>query len=351
MTLGVSIDAAEVIVCVGTGGVGKTTTSAALALQLARRGRRVAVVTIDPAKRLADALGSGPLSNDPQQIDGDWPGELWALMLDTKRTFDDLVGSYAADDAQRERILENRFYTNVSQALSGTQEYMAMEKLYALRSDDRFDVVVVDTPPSRNALAFLDAPKLLQRLLDNWLYKALMAPSRGFMRALSSATQTVLSQLGRILSAEVVEDAVAFFQAFDGMEDGFRDRSEEVFRLLRAESTSFVLVATPRADTVAEATQFATQLEANDIRIRGLVVNRAQPVFAGLDSLLRSRKAALAPHRELAAQHRDVLDAEEQALAPLRAALTSVEEVRVPLAATDVHDLASLDALGQQLTG
>lgn len=173
------VGTAEVVICTGSGGVGKTTVAAVLALEGARQGRRTAVVTIDPAKRLADTLGLEGLTNEPGRIEGDWPGELHALMLDTKSTFDALVTKYAQDEGQAERILENRFYRNISSALSATQEFMAMEKLYELHVESDFDLVVVDTPPTRNALDFLDAPGTLTRFLDHPLYKVVMAPTGG----------------------------------------------------------------------------------------------------------------------------------------------------------------------------
>src|SRR5439155_1348294 len=193
--------------------------------EAARRGRRTVVVTIDPAKRLADALGLEGLTNDPALIHAhdEGEGELWAMMLDTKSTFDALVAHYAPDARQAASILENRFYRNIAGALSGTQEYMAMEKLYELHEEGRFDLIVVDTPPSRNALDFLDAPRRLTRFLDNRLFRLLMMPTRAYLKAVNVATQTFLRAVSRVIGTEVVQDAVAFFQAFEGMEDGFRD--------------------------------------------------------------------------------------------------------------------------------
>ena len=198
------IGSARILICAGSGGVGKTTTAAVLALEAAREGRRAVVVTIDPAKRLADALGLEELGNEPGGIDGDWDGELAALMLDTKSTFDELVAKYAADEDQVELILGNRFYRNISSALSATQEFMAMEKLYQLHEETDFDLIVVDTPPTRNALDFLDAPGTLTRFLDHPLYKVLMAPTRGIVRAVNFAAQTLRTfrNLTRLLVAE-----------------------------------------------------------------------------------------------------------------------------------------------------
>ena len=224
----------SIVVCCGSGGVGKTTTAAVAALEGARRGRRTVVVTIDPAKRLADALGLAGLTGTPSRIEGDWPGELWATMLDTKSTFDDLVLKHAPTPEQGRRILGNRFYRNISGALSGTQEYMAMEKLYELHEENDFDLVVVDTPPTRHALDFLDAPRRLSRFLDHRLFRLLMAPSRGFVRAVNVAAQTFLRTVSKVVGGDVVDDAIAFFQAFEGMEEGFRTRAARVEELLAA---------------------------------------------------------------------------------------------------------------------
>ena len=277
--LGELVEESSTLVCCGSGGVGKTTTAAVLAMEAARRGRRTVVVTIDPARRLADALGLDELSNTPKVIDGDWSGELSALMLDTKSTFDALVRKYASDEQQSEGILENRFYRNISGALSGTQEYMAMEKLYELHTETDYDLVVVDTPPTRNALDFLEAPNHLARFLDHRLYRVLMTPTRGVVKAVNVAAQAFLRTLSRTVGGDVVKDAVAFFQAFEGMEEGFIERAHGVEELLAADETSFVLVASPRADTVAEATYFAERLAEGGIDVRALIVNRMHPTF------------------------------------------------------------------------
>src|SRR3989440_4573967 len=242
------VEGRRILVCCGSGGVGKTTTAAVLALEGARRGRRAVVVTIDPAKRLADALGMESLSNTAHQIEGDWSGELWALMLDTKSTFDALVAKYSANPEQAQGILDNRFYRNIAGALSGTQEYMAMEKLYELNDEERFDLIVVDTPPTRNALDFLDAPRRLTRMLDNRIFRWLMMPTRAYLRAVSVATQAFLRTISRVVGSEVIQDVVNFFQAFEGMEEGFRGRAQEVLELLGDERTAFILVTSPPRD-------------------------------------------------------------------------------------------------------
>jgi anion-transporting ArsA/GET3 family ATPase len=345
----------EVIVCTGSGGVGKTTTAAVLALEGARLGRKACVVTIDPAKRLADALGLEELSNAPSRIDGPWPGELWALMLDTKTTFDDLVHKNALTPEQAEGILSNRFYRNIAGALSGTQEYMAMEKLYELHDESDFDLVVVDTPPTRNALDFLEAPKRLTRFLDHRLYHVLMAPTRGVARALNVAAQAFLRTVSKVVGGDVVRDAIAFFTAFDGMERGFRDRAASTLALLSADVTAFVLVAAPRADVVAEATYFAARLHEADIPVRALIVNRMHPRFgeATPGSLReRARRFAGTDLGDLYANLADfslVASEEEAHLAGLTERVAPAPVLRVPFLSTDVHDLDGLGLVGAHL--
>src|SRR5690349_14035488 len=267
--LDVLVEHRQVVVCCGSGGVGKTTTAAVVALEGARRGRNAVVVTIDPAKRLANALGLDRLSDTASEIErarwdpaGAAPasGRLSALMLDTKSTFDRLITRNAPSADQAQRILDNRFYRNVSSALGGTQEYMAMEKLHELHDEGGYDLIVVDTPPTRHALDFLDAPKRLTRLLDNRIFRLLMTPARATMRVASVAVQTFLRTVSRVVGTEVVEDVVAFFRAFEGMEEGFRSRAAAVDALLSDPSTAFVLVTSPRRDAVDEARFFAERL-------------------------------------------------------------------------------------------
>ncbi len=345
----------KVVICCGTGGVGKTTTSAATAVAAARAGRRAVVVTIDPAKRLADALGLDALDNSPTVIDGPWDGTLAALMLDTKSTFDEVVRRHATDDKQAERILSNRFYRNISGTLSGTQDYMAVEKLAELYDSDEWDVVIVDTPPTRDALAFLEAPKLLARLLDNPIYKIVTASNRGVLRAANKAAQTVLRQLARVVGANVVDEAVAFFQAFEGMEEGFRSRAMATLELMSDDRTAFVLVASPRGDTLLEARYFLERIRNADLDVAAVVINRMLPSV----STSAERAAQLLNEAEGATNR-----AAAQALADLTAASTDdharVDElrevapdalmVRVPLLADDVHDLDGLADIADRLT-
>jgi anion-transporting ArsA/GET3 family ATPase len=344
-------------VCCGSGGVGKTTTAAAIALEGARRGRRACVVTIDPAKRLADALGLSELTNTPGRIEGDWPGQLWALMLDTKSTFDSLVARYAATPEQAETILKNGLYRNISGALSGTQEYMAMEKLYELQEEGEFDLIVVDTPPTRNALDFIDAPRRLTRLLDNRIFRLLIMPTRAYVKAVSFATQAFLRTVSKVVGGQVVTDAVAFFQAFEGMEQGFRDRAQHVMALLADPSTAFVLVASPRRDAVDEALYFADKLLESGIGVDALVVNRLHPRFGGSGDgrQVRDQAAALRDAPALAtlydnlADFRDIAAREEGHFEALARRVAPAPVARVPFLAEDVHDVTGLQKIGAYL--
>ena len=358
MSLDPLVDRA-IVVCCGTGGVGKTTTAAALAVEGARRGRRACVVTIDPARRLADALGLDELTNTAGRVEGDWPGELWAAMLDTKSTFDDLVARYAATPEQADGILRNRLYRNISGALSGTQEYMAMEKLHELYEEGRFDLIVVDTPPTRNALDFLDAPRRLTRFLDNRVFRLLVTPGRSYLKAFGVATQAFLRTVSRVVGAEVVADAVAFFRAFEGMEQGFRERARRVQALLAGDTAAFLLVASPRGDAVGEAQFFARRLGQSGIAVDALVVNRLHPRFddghpgetAGALRLRAESLAgtALGPLYANLADFRQVAASEEAHVAVLAAEVAPAPVVRVPVLDGDVHDVEGLRRVGEHL--
>ncbi len=362
----------SVVVCCGSGGVGKTTVSATFALAAARAGRRACVVTVDPARRLADALGVESLPNQPTEVAGNWPGHLHALMLDSKGTFDDLVGRYARTPEQAESILANRLYQNLAGALSGTQEYMAMEKLYELVQSDEFDIVVVDTPPTRNALDLLDAPRRLTRFLENRLFRALLVPTRMSLRAVSVATQALLRTISKVAGAEIVQDAVGFFQAFEGMEDGFRTRASAVHELLVDPATAYVLVTSARADAVAEAGFFAEKLAERERRVAALVVNRLAPSFgdgegeghpvppstaaSGADAgtagssggSLEALEALDALEANLAALNA-VAAREASAFAGLAAQVAPAPVGRIPLFAQDVHEVAGLERAADQL--
>ncbi len=359
----------EMVVCCGPGGVGKTTVAASLALERARRGGRACVVTVDPARRLANALGLSHVGDAPSRIEGDWPGELWALMLDTKSTFDALVGRYALTPEQADAILDNRLYRNISGVLSGTHEYMAMEKLFELHDQgallptgetQRFDLVVVDTPPTRNALDFVDAPRRLTHFLDNRIFRLLMAPTRAYLRAMSVATQAFLRTVSKVVGTEAVSDVVAFFQAFEGMEEGFRQRAQEVHELLSSDASAFVLVASPARDAVREAAFFADKLAEAGIPVSALVVNRLHPRFKGPAGADRRADqagfeasgpeiAALAPFYANLAEFQQIAGREESHFATLAARVAPAPVARVPYLPTDVHDLDGLGRVADEL--
>jgi len=342
-----------------------------LALEAARQGRRTCVITIDPAKRLADALGLETLSDAPSEIpryrwDDDHSakpdGDLAAMMLDTKSTFDRLVTGNATTSEQAQRILENRFYRNVSGALGGTQEYMAMEKLHELHDGGQFDLIVIDTPPTRHALDFLDAPRRLLRLLDNRIFRMLMMPTRAYLRVASVAVQTFLRTVARVVGSEAIDDVVAFFRAFEGMEAGFRDRAVAVEALLAAPETGFVLVTSPRRDAMEEAQFFARQLDRNGQSIDALIVNRVHPQFGDeAPSGLRAAAAELAravddpaAHR-LAERYRNLADFREIAelerahVQGVQARVGATTVAYVPYLSRDVYDFSALREIGSLL--
>jgi len=342
----------SVVVCCGPGGVGKTTVSATFALQAAREGRRACVVTVDPARRLADSLGIESLPNTPTLVAGNWPGELHALMLDTKGTFDDLVRRYARTPEQAQSIQSNRLYQNLAGALSGTQEYMAMEKLYELTEAGDYDIVVVDTPPTRNALDLLDAPRRLTHFLENRFFRAILLPTRAYLRALSVATQALLRTISKVAGADIVQDAVAFFQAFQGMDEGFRTRASAVRSLLADPSTAYVLVTSPRSDAVEEATFFAGKLADTGMSTAGLVVNRVHPRFAGDIALPEyppeSDLAVIVDNLRLLDE---IAEREEAAYTDLVRQVAPSPVGRVPLLGSDVHDLGGLGTVADHLFG
>jgi len=357
----------DVVVCCGSGGVGKTTVAAVLGLAAAGDGRRAVVVTIDPARRLADALGlPGGLAPEPQRIEIEHAGavsggELWAMMLDPAVTFDGLVHQHAANEEQAARIIENRFYRNIASALSGTQEYMAAETLHALHGDDRFDVVIVDTPPSRHALDFLEAPGVLTRFLDHRLFRVMMLPARKGMGVFNLAAQPVLRAVGKVVGSDVLADAVAFFQAFAGMEGGFRDRADAVAALLRSDVTGFVLVASARHDTVVEAVWFARQLDRHEATVSAAIVNRVHPRFGTWSAAAAAANAdeatsngeqdgehggdSLGALWRNAAELAAIRDAELAVISPLEKKVGAERVSEVPLLHGDVHDLAALERI------
>ncbi|MBT2411585.1 ArsA family ATPase [Streptomyces sp. ISL-12] len=294
--------ATRIVVCCGSGGVGKTTTAAALGLRAAERGRKVVVLTIDPARRLAQSMGIDSLDNVPRRvkgIDDSAGGELHAMMLDMKRTFDEIVEAHA--DAERARaILSNPFYQSLSAGFAGTQEYMAMEKLGQLRSRDEWDLIVVDTPPSRSALDFLDAPKRLGSFLDGKLIRVLLAPAkvggRAGMKFLNVGMSMMTGVLGKVLGGQFLKDVQTFVAAMDSMFGGFRTRADATYKLLQAPGTAFLVVAAPERDALREAAYFVQRLAAEDMPLAGLVLNRVHG--SGADRLSAERALAAAENLE-----------------------------------------------------
>ncbi|MFK4106950.1 ArsA family ATPase [Streptomyces sp. NPDC019531] len=290
----------RIVVCCGSGGVGKTTTAAALGLRAAERGRKVVVLTIDPARRLAQSMGIDSLDNTPRRVkDVDGEGELHAMMLDMKRTFDEIVEAHA--DAERAAaILGNPFYQSLSAGFAGTQEYMAMEKLGQLRARDEWDLIVVDTPPSRSALDFLDAPKRLGSFLDGRLIRLLTAPAklggRAGMKFLNVGMSMMTGTLGKLLGGQLLKDVQTFVAAMDTTFGGFRTRADATYKLLQAPGTAFLVVAAPERDALREAAYFVERLAAENMPLAGLVLNRVHG--SGADRLSAERALAAAENLE-----------------------------------------------------
>ncbi|MCF3145336.1 ArsA family ATPase [Streptomyces platensis] len=288
----------RIVVCCGSGGVGKTTTAAALGVRAAERGRKVVVLTIDPARRLAQSMGISELDNVPRQVKGvdeTAGGELHAMMLDMKRTFDEIVEGHA--DADRARaILENPFYQSLSAGFAGTQEYMAMEKLGQLRANDEWDLIIVDTPPSRSALDFLDAPKRLGSFLDGKFIRVLMAPAkvggRAGMKFLNVGMSMMTGTLSKLMGGQLLRDVQTFVAAMDTMFGGFRTRADATYRLLQAPGTAFLVVAAPERDALREAAYFVERLAAEQMPLAGLVLNRVHGSGAAQLSAERALAAA-----------------------------------------------------------
>ncbi|HEV3168761.1 MAG TPA: ArsA-related P-loop ATPase [Actinocrinis sp.] len=284
------LDAPEtrIVVCCGSGGVGKTTTAAAFALRAAERGRDVVVLTIDPARRLAQALGLTELDNTPRKVDGidrSGGGRLHAMMLDMKRTFDEIVLEHA-DPERAGQILANPFYQSLSASFAGTQEYMAMEKLGQLRAQADWDLIVVDTPPSRSALDFLDAPDRLGSFLDGRLIKILSAPAKmggmGAFKLITGGFGLVTGALNKILGSNLLGEVQSFVAALDTMFGGFRERAERTYQLLQTEGTAFVVVAAPEPDALREASYFTERLATDRMPLAGLVLNRVHVPLADI---------------------------------------------------------------------
>ncbi|HTV99189.1 MAG TPA: ArsA family ATPase [Streptosporangiaceae bacterium] len=360
----------RVIVCCGSGGVGKTTTAAAIGLRAAERGRHVVVLTVDPARRLAQSMGLTKLDNTPRPVpfpergQGTPGGSLHAMMLDMKRTFDEIVEAHADPD-RAAQILANPFYQSLSSGFSGTQEYMAMEKLGQLRRADEWDLIVVDTPPSRSALDFLDAPQRLGRFLDGRLIRLLVVPAkvggRAYLKVLNAGFGMVTGVLTKVLGAQVLKDVQTFVSALDTMFGGFRERADYTYRLLRAPGTAFLVIAAPEPDALREASYFVERLAQEGMPLAGLILNRVHRSPAARLSAARSMAAAetLAADGQTGGSHtmtiaalrlhaeRMQMSAAERRFAEhFTTAHPHVPVAEVPAQPDDVHDLAGLGAVG-----
>ena len=351
----------RVVVCCGAGGVGKTTTAAALGLLAAEAGRRAVVLTIDPARRLAQSMGVEELGNEPTRVpgvDGAAGGSLDAMMLDMKRTFDETVLAHASPERAR-AILANPVYSAVSSSFAGTQEYMAMEKLGQLQARGTWDLVVVDTPPSRSALDFLDAPDRLGGFLDSRVLRLLLAPAkaggRTYLRVLGVGLGAVTSVLDKVVGAQLLRDLQSFLGALDAVFGGFRQRAEATYEQLKKPGTAFLVVATPEQDALREASYFVERLGAEEMPLAGLVLNRVHhPRLPALPAD-RAEKAAeeLSPAAPLTAAvlrvhaaQATLAERDAGALRAFAAAQPSVRVAEVPAQAVDVHDLEGLRRVG-----
>jgi anion-transporting ArsA/GET3 family ATPase len=355
----------KIIICCGSGGVGKTTTSAAIALRAAEAGRKVVVLTIDPARRLAQSLGVGELDNTPRSmsmIDTTAGGSLDAMMLDMKGTFDDVVLAHSTPE-KAAAILQNQFYVALSSEFSGTQEYMAMEKLGQLHTEaeaaGRWDLIVVDTPPARSALDFLDAPEHLSALLDGRFLRLLLHPTRGPLRLMSAGFSMMSAAMTKILGAQIISDVQTFVRAFEALFGGFRQRATSTFELLSSRHSTFLVVATPNHDALREAEYFVDRLTEEGMPLSGMVINR-----------VHTRALAVSPERALSlaedlagtsavlevealrrhANLMRVIEAETRMMERFAAARPTVAQTQVQSLPTDVTDLAALRLVGALLS-
>jgi anion-transporting ArsA/GET3 family ATPase len=361
------LDGKRVAICAGSGGVGKTTTSAAIAMGLAAQGARVCVVTIDPARRLADALGIEQLGSDPRRVDGarfeghgiTIEGELWAMMLDPKHTFDELIEQLAPDERTRDEILANRIYRELSGAVAGSQEFTAVAKLYELDRSGRFDVIVLDTPPSRNALDFLDAPDRLTGFLEGRALRLFLAPSGIAARVVGRGTSVVFSVLRRVTGVDLMDDLSVFFGALSGVMDGFRERATAVKALLADPATTFLIVTSPEREPVEEAIFFRGKLREAGMPFGGLVVNRVHPLADG-DASDDVDEAALAAElggdtvlaRKVARTLREfrvLAHRDSESVARLTRELDEPDPILIPHLDGDVHDVDGLVAVHRHL--
>ncbi|MCB0918731.1 MAG: ArsA family ATPase [Actinobacteria bacterium] len=361
-------ESTRILVCCGSGGVGKTTTAAAMALRAAEMGRHVVVLTIDPARRLAQSMGLTELDNTPRPVPGvSGEGSLDAMMLDMKRTFDELVEAHS-DPERARQVLDNPFYQSLSSSFAGTQEYMAMEKLGQLRAradeEGTWDLIIVDTPPSRSALDFLDAPNRLGSFLDGRFIKILSAPAKGAGRGIGkvfgAGFSIVFGSLNKVLGTQLLSDVSSFVQALDSIFGGFRKRAEATYALLQEPGTYFAVVAAPEADALREASYFVERLSEENMPLSGLLLNRVTIAPADSLSVAEATDAAARLdeqeiHPETAAvlaMHAETLRAEgrQRGLAEhFCESHPAVAVAVIPALAADVHDLDGLRDIGALL--
>jgi anion-transporting ArsA/GET3 family ATPase len=366
-SVGEILDGKDICICAGSGGVGKTTTSAAIAAGMAARGLKVCVLTIDPAKRLADSLGLKELGNEAKQVDPalfsqqgvEIEGELWAMMLDAKATFDELVARQAPDEEARDRVLDNRIYQQISSALAGSQEYMAMEKLFELHSEGQFDLLVLDTPPTRNALDFLDAPKRLTQFIEGRSLRVFMKPTGLAAKVAGRGASVALSVFKRIVGFDLLADLAEFFNAFSGMVDGFQARAKRVNSLLSDPHTCFLVVCGPQGEPVDEAVYFHRKLVEAKLPFGGVIVNKvhypAEELRDGngeLEAVLKEKlgDAELAARvAENFADYQALAERDARNIKRLAHELRTRGVIRVPILDEDVHDLAGLAEINRYL--
>ena len=365
MSVAELLEGRHVCVCAGSGGVGKTTVAAAVAMGMAARGLKVAVLTIDPAKRLATSLGLEGLDNVERQIPAEvfadhgleMQGELWAMQLDAKRTWDDMIERRAPDRATRDAILGNRIYQQLSTAVAGTTEYMALERLYELHEERRYDLLVLDTPPTRNALDFLDAPDRLSRFIDSRSLQLFLRPGILGVRAFGRGTGLMLAMLKRITGSDLLRDLSEFFGAFGDMAIGIRERARRVNALLADARTVFLLVTSPRRDAIDEAIFFRRRLRASGMPFGAAVVNRVHEGVhetADGDDVVDDLVALLGPKlgRRVAhnfSDYRRIGERDRANVDRLARELRGDPLVPVPLLDDDVHDLGGLAAVAEHL--
>ncbi|MFI7664434.1 ArsA family ATPase [Nocardia sp. NPDC049526] len=350
---------ARVVVCCGSGGVGKTTTAAAIGLRAAEQGRKVVVLTIDPARRLAQSLGVADLDNTPQRValGPEAKGELHAMMLNMRRTFDDMVLEHTSPE-KAEQIFANPFYQTVASSFGGTQEYMAMEKLGQLAGHKEWDLIVVDTPPSRNALDFLDAPKRLGNFLNGRMIRVIMAPGRGVTRLVTGAMSLAVRGVSTIVGGQMLKDASNFLQSLDSLFGGFQDRADRTYAMLSKPGTHFLVVAAAEPDALREASFFVDRLSTERMPLAGLILNRTHPVLSSLsadhaltaaDQLAESDPLTAAVLR-VHAQRVATAKREQHLLHRFTGAHPRVPITSVTALPFEVSDLEALRAVAAQLT-